>query len=307
MPGKNEIDVSIIIPLYNAARTLARTLHSTQNQGVTVETILINDCSQDDSSLVAASLQKQYSDISLIELEKNVGAAAARNVGIQHARGKYIAFLDADDVWLPGKLRTQIAAFEADPQCTLVSCDTLQITPRGEVLRRGHSVKPPVSGADAWKTLLRYNFIPTPTVLTRSELVQSVGGFDESLVVSEDLDLWISLARKGNVVVLPQVFVHYFDYSNSLMKRGIIDSFTNTQRMIENHIREECRLSKEEIRNILSIRHYGIAMDALQSGENKEASKFFSLAIANGHPAWKIRVRLLKRSIKNRIIHLFRR
>jgi glycosyltransferase involved in cell wall biosynthesis len=298
MTKQQEIDVSVIIPVFNAAKTLSRTVHSTRNQGARLELILINDCSTDNSLEIAQALKGVYENLIIIDLKHNVGASAARNKGIEVARGKYAAFLDADDVWLPNKLVRQISAFESDPECSLVSCDTLQISPAGEVLRRGHIMKPPVSGSNAWKTLLSYNFIPTPTVLTRTDLVRKAGCFDESLIISEDLDLWISLARMGKVIVIPEVFVHYFDYSNSLMKRGIIDSFAQTQRMIDRHIADDDRLLKNEISNIYAIRYYGIAVDASNAGQSEEASKYFRLAIDNGFPQWKIRLRLVKKKLK---------
>ncbi|MGZ5551904.1 MAG: glycosyltransferase family 2 protein, partial [Nitrososphaeraceae archaeon] len=210
-------DVSIIIPAYNAEKTLLRSFYSTLNQGVSNEVIIIDDASSDQTVTIAQQIVLRFNNVKLFINPKNSGVSASRNSGINEAQGKYIAFLDADDVWLPNKLHKQKIAFEKTHNCTLVTCDSLQINPSGKVLKQAHKNKVPVSGISAWKTLLQYNFIPTPTVFTKTQLVRELKGFNENLKVAEDLDLWISLAKKGNVCVLNEILVHYFDYKNSLM------------------------------------------------------------------------------------------
>ncbi len=292
-------DVSIVIPVYNSAKTLQRAVYSTLNQGVTDEIIIVNDCSSDHSLQVAQQLQHAFKQIVIVSLDNNSGASTARNKAIEIANGKYLAFLDSDDVWLPGKLKVQKEILETNDNCTLVSCDSLQIDPTGKVLRRAHALKPPVTGKNAWETLLAYSFIPTPTVFTKTDLVREIGGFDENLVVSEDLDLWISLARKGSIEVIPEIYVHYFDYSQSLMKRGIVNSFEKTLEMIQKHVNEDYRLSEQEKRNILSTRNLHIAMDALSSGHDEEARLYFNKAVEAGYSKWEINKKLLKRKIKS--------
>jgi glycosyltransferase involved in cell wall biosynthesis len=295
------IDVSIIIPVFNSEKTLQRAVLSTLDQGVSNEIILVNDCSSDHSLQVAEKLKNSLQHINIINLEENSGASAARNKAIDIARGKYIAFLDADDVWLPGKLKAQKEIIESDEKCTIVSCDSLQISPIGRVLRRAHAVKPAVSGNNAWKTLLAYSYIPTPTVLTRTDLVREIGGFDESLIVSEDLDLWISLARKGTVEIIPEVFVHYFDYSQSLMKSGIGNSFEKTMTMIQHHVIEEQRLTEKERNTIMSTRYLHVGLDALSSQRVHEADFYLKKAVQFGHPKIHIYKKLLKRKIKSKL------
>ncbi len=291
--------ISIIIPVYNSEKTLQRAVYSTCKQNVTCEIIIINDCSSDKSLEVANTLSTEFSNLSVINLDTNGGASKARNKGIAQAKGEYIAFLDADDVWLPFKLEKQLDVMLKNPQCTLVSCDSLQISPKGTVLRRAHVYKPPVNGPDAWKTLLSYNFTPTPSILTKTSLVRKLGGFDETLKISEDLDLWISLAKHGDVIVLPDVYVHYFDYSNSLMKRDIYQSFLPTLTMIEKHMKNEPRLSEQERRKIMAQRYFNIASDALGSLQHEEADKYFKLAIESGYSAYDIKKRLFKKKIKS--------
>lgn len=101
--------VSVIIPVYNAARTLARTLDSVAAQHWTDwEAVLVDDGSVDDSAAIAAARTKADPRFRLIRLDSNRGVSGARNAGLDAARGRYIAFLDADDVWSPDKLARQV-------------------------------------------------------------------------------------------------------------------------------------------------------------------------------------------------------
>ncbi|HGY5996408.1 TPA: glycosyltransferase family 2 protein [Aeromonas hydrophila] len=101
--------VSVIMPLYNSARFLAASIDSVLKQQYTNwELILIDDCSVDDCVVIAQAYCDRDSRIKLVRLAENSGAAVARNRGIEIAEGRFIAFLDSDDLWLPEKLNTQI-------------------------------------------------------------------------------------------------------------------------------------------------------------------------------------------------------
>jgi glycosyltransferase involved in cell wall biosynthesis len=184
-------------------------------------------------------------------MSNNSGVSAARNAGINIAKGKFLAFLDADDIWLPEKLSKQVEAMEKDPSITLVSCNSRLVSESGIPIKEGHINRPPIEGFDAWKTLLIYNFLPTPTVLTYTSLVKEMGGFDEALAVGEDLDLWIKLGLRGKVIVLKEILINYFDRAGSLMKRHGGQSGDIVVPMLERHIAEQGkRLTKAEIRHI---------------------------------------------------------
>lgn len=281
----DQVRVSVIIPAYNAAATIVRAIDSVRTQIGTgdVEVLIINDGSGDDTAAVVRAAIVPGERIYLIDMARNSGVSAARNAGVRVARGQFLAFLDADDVWLPGKLKTQVAAIERDPAITLVSCNSLMTAPNGDMLKEGHRNRPPVQGPDAWKTLLVYNFIPTPTVLTRTALVQQLGGFDETLAVGEDLDLWIKLAVRGTVVTLPDILIHYYDFANSLMKRH--ERFTGdiVVPMIEKHLREQAgRLSSAETRMIRGQRAFQIGCDTFFSGSYAACIPMFIQSARNG-------------------------
>lgn len=105
----NEPLVSIITPVYNAQRFLSDTIESIKNQTYkNWELLLIDDCSKDDSANIIKEFQKYDKRIKYIKLETNSGASVSRNKGIQNAKGRFIAFVDSDDIWLPKKLEIQI-------------------------------------------------------------------------------------------------------------------------------------------------------------------------------------------------------
>ncbi len=275
-------DVSIIIPAYNSGSTIVRSLFSTHNQGVFAEIIIIDDCSSDNTiDVIENKLMPLYDNIQLIKSPKNLGASGARNLGIKAAKAKYIAFLDADDVWLPNKLIRQKAIMDNNSDCVIVSCDSLKVSPQGNVLLRAHEKKPPKEGVEAWKTLLSYNFMPTPTIFTRRELVLQVGGFNEALAVGEDLDLWIKIAKLGEIHILNDIYVHYFDYTNSLMKRGGPESATYIMEMIEEHALDE-RLTMSEKKEILARRYLELALQNLSFSQIPEMEYYFEQSIKMG-------------------------
>ena len=279
-----DIQVSVIIPAFNAAATITRALASVRAQeGIGIEIIVVDDASGDNTVAVVQGEIGPNDNIRLLQMPANRGASAARNAGIKEARGPYLAFLDADELWLPGKLLQQVAAIEADSAITLVSCNSQMTSVDGLPLKEGHLNRPPAKGADAWKTLLIYNFLPTPTVLTRTALVRELGGFDEALPVGEDLDLWIKLAIRGKVAVLPDILINYYDLNNSLMKRHGRHTGAIVVPMLERHIHEQAaKLTKAEIRHIRGSRSFRMACDLFFSGSYRSSMSLFLQAARCG-------------------------
>lgn len=280
----DQITVSVIIPAYNAASTIERALASVREQsGVGIEVLVIDDASADRTIDIVKDAILPGENIRLIRMPKNGGASAARNAGIQEARGRYLAFLDADDIWLPGKLRKQVAAIEADPEITVVTCNSQMTSATGVPLKEGHVNRPPVAGKDAWKTLLVYNFLPTPTILTRTELVRELGGFDEALAVGEDLDLWIKLAIRGKIAVLPDILINYYDMNNSLMKRHGGQTGAIVVPMLERHIQEQAmQLTRSEVRYMRGSRSFRMACDLFFSDKYMASIPLFLQAALCG-------------------------
>jgi len=258
--------VSVVIPSYNAAKTITRAIRSALEQDYEpLEVIVADDCSTDSTQDVVRNIRDHR--VNLVPSSANRGAAGARNRGIRRATGNYVAFLDADDLWHPSKISTQVRMIEDNPKTTLVTCDCVFFdgsgNPRGTFYQR----RPPVAGANAWRVLLAYNFVQTSTVLVRKNDLEELGGFSEVLPTGEDQDLWIRLAARGEVEIVAKTLVHVFDQPGSLAKRyqrregDLLMSIIGTQLREHGHL-----LTVEQIRSAWGQRLFDIAANSYHNG-----------------------------------------
>ena len=182
-------NVTIVVPSFNSSKTLSYTIGSIINQTFTDwEAIIVDDCSTDNSVEVIQSLIELDSRIRLIRLSKNSGAAVARNTAIEVAQGRYIAFLDSDDLWLPNKLEKQLEFMQANnhPFC-FTAYD--KIDENGQAL--GHiGVPDKVSYSDLLKTC-------SIGCLTAMYDTEYFGKVTMPLIRKrQDLGLWLKLLKK---------------------------------------------------------------------------------------------------------------
>ncbi|MFN2325723.1 MAG: glycosyltransferase family 2 protein [Gemmatimonadales bacterium] len=196
VPSGQQPLVSVIIPAYNAEAFIGDAAQSMAAQTFTDwELIVIDDGSEDPEALEAALAPYQHR-LHLIR-QANAGVSAARNAGIQAARGRYLAFLDSDDGWEPEFLATQVEMLEADPSLTLVYCDATLRGDPGIEGRRAMEFSPSTGAADLLGLVsMRCTVLTSCTVVNR-EAVLTAGLFDTGLVVSEDFDLWLRLLLRG--------------------------------------------------------------------------------------------------------------
>src|SRR6188768_3644668 len=166
--------ICAVIPAHNSQATLRRALESVRAQTLPVsQLVVVDDASTDSTSEVAGSYQGL--NVEVVRMDKNVGAAAARNRGVMAANTELVAFLDADDEWLPTKLEKQAAVIAANDKVSFVSCGSDLISPDGVNtgdIYRGQAV---ITGSLAWKALLSDNYITTPSVLVWREQMQKAG------------------------------------------------------------------------------------------------------------------------------------
>src|SRR5438128_908138 len=211
--------VSIIIPTYNVAAYIGETLASVFAQTFTdYEVIVINDGAPDTEELERA-LEPYFGCISYLKQE-NLGAGAARNVGVRAAKGEFIAFLDADDLWLPHYLEEQVR-FIREHDCDLVCADAMMF---GETPNAGRTymewlmeTAPPAGIVTFLDLLSAERSLITSGVVARRELILEVGLFDEALRNAQDFDLWARLAHGGARLMYHRaVLLHYRGHSNSL-------------------------------------------------------------------------------------------
>ena len=200
--------VSVVIPVYNGAVTLRRCLNSVLAQnGDPMEVIVVDDGSTDGTTDVAAS----YGSRIIVLVQENQGQAAARNAGLSAATGQYVAFLDADDYWLPGFLRTTTGFLDAHPEASAVSVGQLikvwgkppRIRPR-VLASRGEAVQPCVLD-DFFAFWARHDHIRTGSAMMRREVIERAGYQRPDLRLCEDLEYWGYLATFGAWGFIPEV------------------------------------------------------------------------------------------------------
>lgn len=233
-PGLPE--VSVIVPAYKAAGTIEKALGSVIRQKFQrVEIIVVDDASPDGTADRACDLLRGSGLAHVVvRLEKNAGPSHARNVGISFARGKYVAFLDADDVWLANKLALQTQLMNRHPEVTLCGCQVELFNQAGT--RIGPLFRDlPTFQVDGWKQLLWNPFVHTSSVMVR-RLDLGVRPFDRRLRVAEDRDLWIRLASNGTVALVQQVLTRKLESPTSFMSSNRLLIASDTRRMIDHHL-----------------------------------------------------------------------
>ena len=259
------VSISVVIPAHNSAATLPRAIASARQQTLSPSEIIVVD---DHSTDTTAAVVKSFGDaVRRVTLPAQQGAAGARNAGIAAARGDAIAFLDSDDEWLPAKLQAQAAVLTSSPRTTLVACASNLISPDGRDLGDLYYNHPVVTGAGSWRALLAYNFIATPAVLAWRKDILSAGGFDESLKIGEDQDLWIKLALRGELGYVRESLVKVHARENSL-SADHTDPIVYTLPMIERHVSNlRDRLSAKDVRSILGKRFALVGRVAYARGD----------------------------------------
>ena len=191
-------DVTVIMPAYQAVSTIGRALSSIAAQTLKPRAVVVVDDGSDDSTLdAAAACREQLNGIELMLLQQeNAGPGAARNRALAEARTEFVAFLDADDEWLPEKLARAMPKFD-DAAVALVSHNYILANEGNEITI--DCTRHFNRGASPYQSLFLRNFIATSTVIARREAVQSHGGFDPSLLSAQDYQLWLSIAAKSGV------------------------------------------------------------------------------------------------------------
>jgi glycosyltransferase involved in cell wall biosynthesis len=191
--------ISVIIPVYNGEKTIRETIESVLNQTEPdFELIVINDGSKDSTLDILTSIQDPRFQVFSYT---NSGVAVSRNRGLYHACGEFISFLDADDLWTPDKLESQLKALQENPQAAIAYSWTDHIDESGQFLRPASYTN--VSG-DVYEHLLLGDFLKSGSnVLVRAQALLEVGGFEQSLAPAEDWDMWLRLAARYHFVAVP--------------------------------------------------------------------------------------------------------
>lgn len=194
--------VSVILPTYNRAAFLGEAVASVLAQSFrNFELIIIDDGSSDSTAEVVCS----FIDPRLVFLQQeNRGRSAARNRALGMARGRYIAFLDSDDVYLEDKLERQIAYMERRPDVDMIYTSAYCIDERGNLLEGRNYVATVEGNIYEEVAFFQPVTITLPTVMVRREVIENVGGFDEAMDRFEDTDLWRRIAKKHRIGIIKE-------------------------------------------------------------------------------------------------------
>jgi hypothetical protein len=273
--------VSVIIPTYNSEKYICKAIDSVLMQTYKdFEIIVIDDGSSDNTKDI---LSKYNGKIRYL-YEDNKGASAARNLGIKESRGEYVAFLDADDIWLADKLKLQVDAINTDPQIALVCTDAESFNEQGIVkttffttadpdrlLKRGYYIRHKIAQrkindlyqfkGNFYKELISRNFILTSSVLMRKTCFDKIGYFNSEFHVTQDYDLWLRAAMHFPFLYINKVTFRYRLRDDSLSGKLSIREYTYLKqcgKILERHL-EDCPASyKKTIKRLIS-EHYRIA------------------------------------------------
>lgn len=229
--------ISVVMPCYNSASTISTSLASAFGQTYgNVEVIVVDDGSKDDSLAVLKELQLKYPRLTVIPQE-NRGAGPARNVALKAAKGQFVAFLDADDTWVPECLEKLHQGLQSSPDAVLAYCGWQNLGL--EAQRCQPYIPPDYETQNKVDVFLKACPWPIHAALVKRETLVELGGFDEQWSSCMDFDLWLRLGAARPLVRVPEVLAFYHHHS--------ADSriSLNRSRVALNHWRIQLRFVRE--------------------------------------------------------------
>lgn len=265
--------VSVIIPTYNRGWILKEAIESVLMQDFTdFELIVVDDGSTDNTLDILGDYRKK---LTVIE-QHNQGVSAARNRGIKSASGKYVAFLDSDDLWLPQKLSRQVEYFDSHPEVLI--CQTEEIW-----VRNGRRVNPKkrhqkFSGM-IFEPSLALCLVSPSAVMIRRNLFDEVGLFDESLPACEDYDLWLRISCRHPVILIKTpLIVKRGGHADQLSRQSSLDKYRikSLTGIIDSGklSDEQCNAAVKMLKEKCAVYVAG----CLKRGRRKEAKHYQALA-----------------------------
>jgi glycosyltransferase involved in cell wall biosynthesis len=259
--------VSVIIPTHNRADLLQSAISSVLNQTFNeFEIIVIDDHSTDSTSSVVAGFNDQR--IKYIQNKGKNGPSVARNLGINNARGEYIAFLDDDDEWLPAKLEKQTGILDVSPKkvCGIYSRPLLIDKRTGKTFSE-NSGFPQLKG-NLLSQLLIKNPIHTCTLVVRKKCLDQIGLFDETMRYMEDRDLWIRLAMRWDFQYIDEPLTKTYHHGLSHLS-GNLEGQTQGREILLNRYQHLLKKNKKSWAKL----HVGLGAQYCQLGKMKKGRR----------------------------------
>ncbi|NEP60708.1 MAG: glycosyltransferase [Symploca sp. SIO2G7] len=294
--------ISVIIPAYNAEKTILETIESVLQQTFAdFELIVINDGSQDSTlALLSGVTDPRFQVFSF----PNAGLAASRNRGVARAKGEYISFIDADDLWTPDKLELQLQALQANPEAAVAYSWTDCIDEAGQFLRSGSHLS--ISG-DVYVNLLVSNLLENGSnALIRQQALQEIGDSDESIAAGQDRELFLRLAAKYPFVAVPRPQILY-RVSAQAISANVNKAGTSRLQVIEQVFAQAPEslqyLKKISIANSCKYHTFKALEGPVAQCQARTAAKFFWCSLKNDpallrrRVAWKVLLKIFILSV----------
>ena len=210
--------VSVVVPVFNMEKHIEETLLSIQNQSYTFfEVLVIDDYSTDATKSIIEKFVKSDSRFTYIKtLQNSNKPAVPRNIGLKHAKGKYVAFLDHDDIWFGKKIERQIRVLENRPDLAMVHSHLWDFTERSKF--RGLVLLPnPFRRLASHELLRKHNVVQCSSTLILTEVLKELNGFDERIELRaiEDYQLWLRLSENYKIAYISEIHGLYRNSLNS--------------------------------------------------------------------------------------------
>ncbi len=271
--------VSVIIPVFNAEKTVEPAIESALAQSFSdFEIVAVDDGSRDRSREILARYRGR---IAVLE-QQNRGPSAARNLAVANSGGEYLAFLDADDWWAPGMLARMVAEIDANPECVMAYCDLEIVDANGDALNTslvGARPRRPPTLDDMLHAL--WPIMPSGVVMRRGAL-EAAGRWPEELTAFEDVYLWLRLREQGCFIYVPERLAawRFAHYPVALKPPGGQDRAGEVfRRMVrERYVVDPIRHVSGRERAPRSILGY-IGLSALAAGDRARARRAFLCAL----------------------------
>jgi glycosyltransferase involved in cell wall biosynthesis len=268
--------VSVITASYNMANYLPMTIDSVLAQSYpNLEIVVVDDGSEDDTPRVMESYSGNPR-VRYVRLEQNQGQTVAKNRGLSEARGEFLSFVDADNLWKPSKLEHQLPLFGASGKTGVVYSDAEYIDGEGALLPY---VKRSYHQGRITDQLLLSNFVNFNSAVVRRECIEKVGGFDENLRMGIDWDLWLRISTGYEFTFLPEQTYSYRIWANQ-MSHQKKKRFQSAATIVDKFERENPKAAHSKtLAAARALIYKDSAFACAAVGEKREAYAFMARAI----------------------------
>lgn len=266
--------ISVVIPTYNRANTIDKTIESILNQTYkNYEIIIADDNSKDNTEEIINKYMEMYPFIKYVRHENNRGGSAARNTGAKIATGTLISFLDSDDQWIETKLEKEVECIKNNPDVDMIYSNMYLV----DVEKGTTILYKQENFDDKYYGMLCKNIIGSTSLITiKRDVFNKLGGFEEGVPSCQDWDFYLNVAEKYNLIKIDEPLLKYYIHSNSIS--GNLDRAIIGHKRILNKVAkllEENDIYSNQKNKILSCQHENIARIYVKFRKFNEAKKYY--------------------------------